>query len=162
MGMKDKRIILVSACLLGLNTKYNGGNNLDSKVVELKDNFILIPVCPEQLGGLSTPRKPAEIVNGTGRDVLSKRALVKTDMGTDVTDNYIKGALETLKIAKLLNIHYGIFKEGSPSCGVNTIYDGSFSHTRISGSGVTVDLLKANNIEIFSEKEITKFLRKIH
>ena len=160
--MQAKGIILVSACLLGLDTKYNGKNNLSKEVLALKDRFVLIPVCPEQLGGLSTPRESAEIINGAGAEVLSKKALVKNVNGEDVTKSYLRGAFETLKIAKLFGIQYGIFKEGSPSCGVNFVYDGTFTHTKISGCGVTVALLKSQKMEIFSENEITSLLRKIH
>ena len=160
--MRSRNVILVSACLLGLNTKYNGNNNLSKDVIALKDKFVIIPVCPEQLGGLPTPREPAEIINGTGGDVISGNAYVKTIDGKNVTGYYRKGAFETLKLAKLFDIKYGIFKEGSPSCGVRTIYDGTFSHSRITGSGVTVALLKSRNIEIFNENEIALLLRKIH
>ena len=151
--MKTRNIILVSACLLGLNTKYNGKNNFSKDVINLKDEFVILPVCPEQLGGLPTPRNPAEIVNGAGEDVISGRASVKT---------ILKGAFETLKLVNLFGVKYGVFKEGSPSCGVRTIYDGTFSHTSITGSGVTVALLKSHGVEIFNENEIELLLRKIH
>ena len=160
--MKTRNIILVSACLLGLNTKYNGKNNFSKDVINLKDEFVILPVCPEQLVGLPTPRNPAEIVNGAGEDVISGRASVKTIDGENVTDYYLKGAFETLKLVNLFGVKYGVFKEGSPSCGVRTIYDGTFSHTSITGSGVTVALLKSHGVEIFNENETELLLRKIH
>lgn len=148
--------ILVSSCLIGINCKYNGENNLSKEVINLTKKHILIPVCPEQLGGLSTPRAPSEIKNGDGMAVLKGHARVFSEDGHDLSIYFIKGAKETLKIARLLNIDIAIMKERSPSCGVNEIYDGSFSHTKIKGCGVTVALLKKEGFTVFSEKEIEK------
>jgi uncharacterized protein YbbK (DUF523 family) len=117
-----------------------------------------IPVCPEQLGGLPTPRSPVEIVNGSGEDVLSggKRAHGKD--GRDVTAEFIKGAEEVLKIARTFPVTAAILKERSPSCGSSLIYDGTFQHVAKPGQGVTAALLKKFNIPVYSEQEITKEL----
>ncbi|MGQ4832910.1 MAG: DUF523 domain-containing protein [Candidatus Asgardarchaeia archaeon] len=148
-------MIMVSACLLGINCKYNGGSNYNEKVIELlKKGIFLVPVCPEQLGGLPTPREPAEIINGDGKEVIIGNARVVTKTGSDVTQEFLKGAQETLKIAKLLNIKTAILKAKSPSCGKGYIYDGSFSHKLKNGDGVTVALLRKNGIKVFSEDEI--------
>lgn len=137
-------MILVSACLLGINCKYSGDNNDNDRVKKYLEGKVFIPVCPEQLGGLSTPRPPAEI---NGDKVITKD-------NKDVTTNFIKGAEETLKIAKLQGCKKAILKEGSPSCGSNFIYDGTFSGTKVEKMGVTASLLKSNQIEVVSEKEL--------
>ena len=135
---------LVSACLLGVNCKYDGGNNRNEKVISLLKDEILIPVCPEQLGGLPTPRVPSEI----------KGDRVYSIEGKDLTENFIKGAKETLRIAKLYGVKEAIFKDGSPSCGVNYIYDGTFKGVRIKGKGITTRLLEREGIKVISEKDI--------
>ncbi len=138
-------MIIVSACLVGVNCKYNGGNNYSDKVKEfLKDKQYVI-ICPEQLGGLTTPRKPSEI---------NKNNKVMSCEDEDVTENFIKGAEESLKIAKMFNCKQALLKEGSPSCGCNLIYDGTFTGNKISGMGITAALFNENNIEVFSEKEL--------
>ncbi|MCR8745571.1 DUF523 domain-containing protein [Romboutsia lituseburensis] len=147
-------MILVSACLLGINCKYNGDNNKDLKVLEyLKDKEFII-VCPEQLGGMSTPRDPSEIIRLDGDAVINGETSVITNKRLDVTRKFKLGANETLKIAKLYNCTEAILKEGSPSCGSNYIYDGSFTGKKRDGIGVTTSLLKHNGIKVISEKEI--------
>ena len=111
--------------------------------------YNLIPICPEQLGGLPTPRIPAERVNNK----------VVNQAGVDVTKEYQLGAEEALKIAKLYNCKKAILKEKSPSCGYGKIYDGTFSRNLTDGNGVTANLLIDNGIEIFGESEIEKFLK---
>ena len=135
--------LLVSACLLGIKCKYNGNNNKNNKILELLKNHDLIPVCPEVLGGLPTPRVPSEIQNDK----------VITKDGRDVTNEYEKGAKETLKIAKLYDCKIAILKEKSPSCGCGKIYDGTFSKTLVDGDGMTARLLKENNIKITGESD---------
>src|SRR6056297_1840820 len=138
-------MILISACLLGINCKYSGGNN---KIKELKDllkNETLIPVCPEQLGGLETPRNPSEIIIKNGEKFVVDKN------GNDVTLQFLKGAEETLKIVNIFNIKEAILKSNSPSCGFGSVYDGTFSGKLIKGDGVTTSLLKSNNIKIFNE-----------
>ena len=145
---------LCSACLLGINCKYNGENNLNRKIIELSKKEILIPVCPEQLGGLETPRISAQITGGTGLDVLEGKAKVLRENGEDVTQNFINGAKEALKIAKLLDIKEAVFKQRSPSCGSGQIPDGTFSDKFIKGNGVTTALLKRNGIKVISEEDL--------
>ncbi|MBC7090692.1 MAG: DUF523 domain-containing protein [Nitrososphaeria archaeon] len=146
-------MILCSACLLGIECNYRGGSNLNSRVLKLLDKNILIPVCPEQLGGLPTPRENAEII-GDGYMVLDGRGKVITFSGKDVTQYFVKGAKETLKIVKLYGIGSAIFKQYSPSCGSGKIYDGTFSKRLVSGDGVTAALLKRNGVKVFSEEDI--------
>ena len=150
-------MIIVSACLLGENCKYSGGNNKSENVIKYLEDKEYILVCPEQLGGLSTPRNPSEIItygNKDGNDVLSGCTKVLSNKGIDVTKNFIGGAKESLKIAKLFNCKKALLKEGSPSCGCNQIYDGTFNKNKIPGIGVTAALFIENNIEVFSEKEL--------
>ena len=135
---------IVSACLLGIKCRYDGKSKSDEKVIRLSKKEILIPVCPEQLGGLSTPREPSE---KRGNKVITKS-------GKDVTENFVKGAEEVLKLAKLLNTKEAILKQRSPSCGCGQIYDGTFSHKFIKGDGVTTALLKRNGIKVISEEDL--------
>lgn len=140
--MKEK--ILVSACLLGINCKYNGNNNLNEKVLDFIKDKEVIPVCPEIMGGLSTPRPPSEII---GNKVFNNQ-------NQDVTKEYEKGAEETLKLAKLFNVKKALLKAKSPSCGKDKIYDGTFNGILVSGMGKTVQLLKENGIEVISEIDL--------
>ena len=140
----DKENVLISACLLGLNCKYNGKNNYIDKVEVLKEKYNLIPVCAEIFGGLPTPRIPAERLQNK---VINKD-------GIDVTYEFEKGAEEVLKLAKFYNAKLAILKEKSPSCGYGKIYDGTFSKSLIDGNGVTTDLLKKNGIEVIGENSI--------
>lgn len=142
--MTNKENIVVSACLLGHNCKYNGGNNYCSKLEQLKEQYNFIDVCPEVLGGLPTPRIPSEI---KGNKVINKE-------GIDVTDNYNKGALLALEKALKNNCKRAILKAKSPSCGCGKVYDGSFSSTLIDGDGITSKLFKEHNIQVFTEEEI--------
>ena len=147
-------MIIVSACLVGINCKYDGNNNINKKVLDyLKDKEYVL-ACPEQLGGLSTPRVPSEIIGLNGEVVINNQVKVMSKKNQDVTNNFIKGAEETLKIAKLFNVTEALLKDGSPSCGVNYIYNGSFSGEKISGFGVTTAILKNNSIEVKSEKDL--------
>lgn len=136
--------ILVSACLLGAACKYSGGDNFCSKVAALVKDYQLMPVCPEQLGGLPTPRTPAE---RQGDRVITKD-------GRDVTDAYHRGAQETMKLAKLFGCDTAILKARSPSCGAQGIYDGTFTGTVIPGSGVTAELLRDVGIRVLTEDEL--------
>ncbi len=147
-------MILISGCLIGVNCRYDGKNSFKEKLMKYFNDKNIIPVCPEQLGGLSTPRPPAEIRGGDGKDVLRGQAKVVRIDGLDVTDEFIKGANETLNIMKSLGITKAILKAKSPSCGVGKIYDGSFSGTLTSGDGVTTALLKENGIEVYSDEDI--------
>ncbi len=143
--MKEK--LLISACLYGKNTKYNGKNNkIDISLLENKYDLVL--VCPEVMGGLSTPRNPSEI----------KGEKVYSNQGLDVTENFNLGAKLSLDIVLNNNIKYALLKESSPSCGVNKIYDGTFSGKKINGMGITTKLLKENKITVYSEEDIDKLL----
>ena len=133
-----KEKILVSSCLLGLNCKYNGGNNYSEEIDEFLKDYDVIPICPEIMGGLPTPRVPSERV---GDKVITKD-------GRDVTEQYKKGAEETLFLAQKYHVKKALLKLKSPSCGTGKIYDGTFSRTLIDGDGVTAELLKNNGIEI--------------
>ncbi|WP_026477020.1 DUF523 domain-containing protein [Alkaliphilus transvaalensis] len=146
-------MILVSACLLGVNCKYSGGHNLKENLIKELENRSIVPICPEQLGGLTTPRPPAEIQGGNGQDVLAGNGSVSRNDGIDVTEAFIKGAEETLKIAQLLGIKEAILKANSPSCGNKRIYDGSFSGKKIAGIGVTAALLESRGIKVYSEED---------
>ncbi|MDE7384476.1 MAG: DUF523 domain-containing protein [Anaeroplasmataceae bacterium] len=146
--MKPK--LLISACLCGKNTKYNGGNNLLSRLPEIEEKFDLYLICPEVMGGLSTPRDPSE----------NRGDLVFSDKGKDVTREFNLGAQRVLNIALENNIHLALLKESSPSCGSHKIYDGTFSGVKISGQGVAAKLLKEHKIKIFSEEEIDLLLQE--
>ena len=150
-------MIIVSACLLGENCKYSGGNNKSEDVIKYLEDKEYILVCPEQLGGLSTPRNPSEIItygNKDGNDVLSGCTKVLSNKGIDVTKNFIQGAEETLKIAKEHNAKTAILKAGSPSCGYKKIYDGTFLGNKIQGMGVTAAILNKENIALLDEDDI--------
>lgn len=149
---------LVSSCLCGINCKYSGGNNLNKKCLELLKEGKVILVCPEQLGGLSTPRLPAEIIGKSEnilKDLNINDKIINKD-NIDVTKQFLRGAKETLKIAKLYNISKAILKEGSPSCGVNYVYNGSFTGEKIKGRGLTAEILMQNQIEVISDVNFTE------
>ena len=135
--------ILVSSCLCGVNCKYNGGNNEDKRVAKLMDTHTVICVCPEVLGGLSTPRTPAEIV---GDRVVTKD-------GEDVTEAFYKGAEKALEAAEKYNVDMAILKANSPSCGCGKVYDGTFSKTLVEGDGVFAKMLKEKNIKVYNEND---------
>ena len=137
-----KEKILVSACLLGVNCKYNCGNNASDEVDEFLKKYEIIPICPEIMGGLTTPRVAAE---QNGDKVI-------TQDGKDVTEQYRKGAEECLFLAKKYDVKKALLKLKSPSCGVGQIYDGTFSHTLITKNGITAQLLLENGIEIITIK----------
>jgi len=146
---------LISACLLGLSCAWSGDDRYrNSRAVELAKTETLIPVCPEQMGGLPTPRIPQEIQGGTGADVLDGKCRVINKNGQDVTLEFINGAEETLKIARKLDIREFIAKSRSPSCGCGQIYDGTFSGKLIDGDGVTTALLKRNGLRVTPEEDL--------
>lgn len=154
-------MILVSSCLAGLEVRYNGTHSLDNKILKLLEENKAITVCPELLGGFSTPREPAEIIGGNGEDVLGGKAKVIEKSGRDVTELYIKGAYATLKRAKEVNATIVVLKEDSPSCGSSMIYNGEFIGKKIVGNGVTTALLKRNGLRVISEEQFTDNLDKI-
>ena len=138
--------ILVSACLLGLACRYDGASKPREEILALKERHELIPVCPEQLGGLPTPRVPAE---RQGEKVVTRE-------GGDVTAQYRKGAEEALKLCRLVDCSCAVLKERSPSCGCRGIYDGSFSGTLTEGQGVTAELLIRSGIPVYGESEVAE------
>lgn len=142
--------ILVSKCLAGFNCRYDGGNNLVPAVKDLVDRGLAVPVCPEQLGGLSTPRTPSE---RRGSRVISKD-------GDDVTAEFKAGAKAALKIALENNCRVAILKAHSPSCGKGCIYDGQFIGKLVPGSGVTAELLLRNGIKVMTEEEYINQLQE--
>jgi len=143
---------LCSACLLGVKCRYDGRSKENSKVMELKEKESLIPVCPEELGGLETPRAPSEIMGGSGEDVLDGKCRVKNSRGEDVTEEFVKGAREVLRIAKERGIKEAILKQRSPSCGFGELK--KISGGVFEGNGVTAALLNRNGIEIITEEEL--------
>ena len=140
--------ILISACLLGACCRYDGASKAHPLAALLAERHTLVPVCPEQLGGLPTPRPPAERRGGR----------VVTQSG-DVTEQYLRGAEETLKLCKLLGCEAAVLKERSPSCGRGQVYDGTFSGTLTAGDGVTAELLAANGIPVYGESRIETLLK---
>lgn len=144
---------IVSACLAGIQCRYDQKHQKEDRILELVRNGKAIPVCPEQIGGLSTPRPPAEIVGGDGEDVLDGKAKVIDIHGNDVTEAFIQGAYETLKIAKEIGATEAILKERSPSCGSCMIYNGEFTGNKKPGSGVTAALLRRHQIQVRSEEQ---------
>ena len=152
--LNQKGKILISACLTGVRCRYDGGHCWDGLLMAALAGAELIPVCPEQLGGLSTPREPAQIVGGEGNDVLGGLGAVRTEAGNDLTHAFIDGARKTLAIAKREKIGMAILKSRSPSCGCGSIYDGSFTGCLRQGYGVTATLLRKAGIICRSPEEI--------
>jgi uncharacterized protein YbbK (DUF523 family) len=146
---------LISACLLGIKCAWDSRDIYKSnKAIEFSNSEMLIPLCPEQLGGLKTPRAPQEIQGGSGEDVLDGKRKVLNMDGEDVTQEFINGAEETLKIVKLFHIEEFVGKSRSPSCGCGQIYNGTFSRELIDGDGVTTALLKRNGIRVITEEDL--------
>jgi len=145
---------LVSACLLGIRTRYDGGCCPVSWLIELAVRGLAVPVCPEVAGGLPVPRPPAEIVGGDGRAVLDGQARVLTIGGKDVTGAFLAGARQALETAQRLGIRRAVLKEDSPSCSCRRIYDGTFSDRMVAGQGVAAALLQRNGITVLSEEDL--------
>ncbi len=143
--------ILVSACLLGENCKYSGGNNYNQAVCDFARGHQVVPVCPEVLGGLPTPRCPAEIVQG----------VVTNKEGINVDREFRAGAAKALAIAKENGVELAILQSRSPSCGVKEIYDGTFSGCLINGNGITSDLLLKNGVKVINESELDAWLKTV-
>ena len=140
--------ILISACLLGICCRYDGASKPHPDAAALAERYELIPVWPEQLGGLPTPRPPAE----------RQGAFVRT-RETDVTEQYRRGAEETLKLCELLDCKAAVLKERSPSCGCGEIYDGTFTGGLRTGNGVTAELLMKNGISVWGESGLKELLK---
>lgn len=144
---------IISACLAGVHCRYDHKENGIDEIKDLIKKQPTIIVCPEQMGGLTTPRPPVEIVGGDGNDVLNGKAKLMNNKGKDVTEEFVKGAVEVLSIAKEYNIKRVILKSGSPSCGSGYIYDGTFTGEKVEGDGVLAALLKRNGIEVMTEED---------
>ena len=143
--------ILISACLLGVKCRYDGKGKEYAVMGALPESIRLIPVCPEQLGGLSTPRPKAEI----------KAGRVINIEGTDVTNAFRRGAEEVLRMAELFGCRFAILKENSPSCGKDRIYNGDFSGVIVSGDGICAELLCQHGVKVFGESQIDELLEEI-
>jgi uncharacterized protein YbbK (DUF523 family) len=150
---EQDRPVLVSACLLGIPTAYDGSASLCHYLLALAARGRVVPICPEVAGGLAIPRPPAEIVGGDGGDVLAGRARVVTVEGVDVTAAYVRGAETTLAAAQRYEVELAILKQRSPSCGSSTIYDGSHSGRLVPGRGVTAAHLQSHDVLVKSEDE---------
>jgi len=140
--------ILISACLLGIRCRYNGTDKLDPRISKLMELHHLIPVCPEIYGGLPTPRDPSERM---GDKVMGRN-------GQDVTAEFVRGADETLALARLFGCKYAVLKERSPSCGFGEIYDGTFSGAMIPGNGVAAELLTQKGVTVLGESRMEELL----
>ncbi|MBQ9266285.1 MAG: DUF523 domain-containing protein [Bacilli bacterium] len=140
--------ILVSACLLGDNVKYDGKNNYDEKVEALKEIYDIVPICPEVFGGLPIPRVPSEIKNGS---IINKE-------GKDVTHQFNDGAHKVINIVNFLHIKKALLMDRSPSCGVTKIYNGRFNGTLIDGMGYTAQLLKEKGVKLYTIDTIDELI----
>lgn len=140
--------LLVSACLLGCACRYDGKSQENEKVLSLLKEHTLIPVCPEQLGGLCTPRVSAERI---GESVMTRD-------GRDVTHEYMRGAQEALRFYRLFGCEAAVLKARSPSCGSREIYDGTFTGTRVAGEGVCAQLLRENGVRVLDEEHLSELL----
>jgi uncharacterized protein YbbK (DUF523 family) len=150
--VEEKPTLLISACLMGVACNHEGRGSWRAVVTELGERYRLVPVCPEVLGGLSTPRPAAEIRDGEGSDVVEGRAVVVNVEGEDVTGAYLRGAQAALEVARAAGATRAVLKARSPSCGSVHIYDGSFSRRLRPGSGVTAATLEAAGIAVTSEE----------
>ena len=144
----EKERLLISACLLGVSCRYDGGKKpMDERYLSaLAEKYELIPICPEQLGGLTTPREPSE----------RRGSCVVMRSGRDVTAEYERGASEALLLAGLFSCRRALLKERSPSCGSGEIFDGTFTGSLTAGEGVTAQLLKANGLAVFGESRVSE------
>ncbi len=144
----------VSACLAGKPCRYDGGANPNDRAVALAAEGRCICICPECLGGLPTPREPAEIMGGDGADVLDGRARVVTRSGMDVTEAFLMGAYAAMALCREHGVSEAMLKARSPSCGCGNVYDGTFSHSLRAGDGVTAALLRRSGIAVRTENAV--------
>jgi len=148
--MASRPRMLISACLLGVECRYDGSGQVMPSLETLMERYELIPVCPEQLGGLPTPRAPAE---RQGSRVVNRE-------GTDVTAAFTRGAEQACRLARLYGARLALMKARSPSCGCGEIYDGSFSGRRIPGSGITAERLTAMGVAVYTEADAEALIQK--
>lgn len=145
-------MLLISACLVGTKCRYDGGGFTQyPELAERVAKGEAIAVCPEELGGLPTPRPPAELVGGDGTDVLNGEARIVRQDGTDVTETFLEGARATARLAEQHGVTHAILKARSPSCGCQTVYDGTFTGRIVPGQGVTAALLSTMGLEVTDE-----------
>ncbi len=153
MPSSEKTYCFISACLLGVGCRYDGGHRaLDSVILNrLMKKYLLLPICPEQLGGFPTPRPPAQFVGGTGEELLRGEAKIVDETGSEVTERYMRSVEETLKLANIFGVTMAILKEKSPACGVHLVYrDGRTVH----GEGVVTAALRDRGIVVISEVDL--------
>ena len=141
--------LLISACLLGCRCRYDGASKPQPWLAALAEHHTLVPVCPEQMGGLATPRPPAE---RQGDRVVTKE-------GADVTAQYRRGAEEALRLCRLFDCQAALLKERSPSCGCGSVYDGTFTGVLTAGDGVTAELLRAEGVPVYGESRAEELLK---
>jgi len=155
--------ILISACLLGENVRYDGSNSrvVSGMLHQWQHEGRILSTCPEMAGGLPVPRKPSEIDAGNAEAVLRGKSSIRRIDGVDVTDAYLNGAEKTLALCMQHNIRIAILKEGSPSCGVICVNDGSFSSHKIDGQGVTARLLTRHGISVFNEQQLSSAAQRL-
>lgn len=159
--MKPK--LLISACLTGVECNYKGtfckfSVETSDVLHKLLDKYDIVPVCPEQLGGLSTPRIASEIQGGTGEDVLDSKASVMSKKGLDVTDNFLKGAREAYRIAELTGSKIALLQTNSPSCGCLNIHNGSYKGQLRQGMGVAAALLNRMGVKVVDASRISEII----
>lgn len=148
-------MILVSACLLGHRTKYDGGSNDTPLLIKQASRGQFIAFCPEQMGGFPIPHPASEIISGSGEGVLAGHCKVLNKHGEDVTALFVRGAEKSAELAAKYRITAAIIKQRSPSCGSRQIYDGTFSHRTKPGMGVTAAILQKLDIPLYSEEDLT-------
>ncbi|AZZ97822.1 DUF523 domain-containing protein [Pseudoalteromonas sp. R3] len=155
--------VLISSCLVGNKVRYNASclSLPESDWHWLQANVELVVFCPEVSAGLPTPRPPAEIIAGKGVDVLRGSSRVVGDDGIDVTTQFVAGAQNALALCQRQQIKYAVLTQSSPSCGSTNIYDGTFSGTKVNGSGVTAALLEELGIKVFSQHTILELKREL-
>ena len=156
--------ILVSACLMGQKVRYNASDlAITSELFsDIQQQVEIYPYCPEVAGGLPTPRAPAEIIAGSGQDVLQQQARVLDVNATDVTEAFLSGAQQALDLCLLHGIKLALMTESSPSCGSHQIHNGEFSGIKIAATGVTVALLQQHGIKVFSQHQLAELLQEIN
>jgi len=150
----SKEILLISACLVGENVKYDGGNNLIDQLDKLKEHFELQYICPEVQGGLTIPRLPCELTSFSPLKI-------ENEYGIDLKDHFIDGSKIALELAQRLGIKYALLKSKSPSCGNDKIYDGTFSGNLIDAMGITAKTLHDHGIKVFNETQIEELYELI-
>ncbi|MCZ7526520.1 MAG: DUF523 domain-containing protein [Acidimicrobiia bacterium] len=151
--MDDRPALLVSACLLGVECNHEGRASPRPAVAALAGTYRLVPVCPEVLGGLPTPRAPSELQDGDGAEVLAGRARVTSADGADVTGAYVRGARAAVELARATGAPRAVLKARSPSCGSAQVFDGTFSRRLVPGEGVTAAALRAAGVEVGSDED---------